>query len=161
MCADKQLMFREVSSKPRFTGIWLSIIDLTGNVWLQLGWWILSDSFSEQSAFQWIDQVSFLVKHYTKFFYNTSLPCFVKCRPPLLSNFAVMLVWHIIFTDFAAIMIKTLVDFLCCIFISVSTSTSTFYIYYSAETMYSYHTNIKLRKKDFQFSKNNNNDNNK
>ena len=39
-------------------------------------------------------------------------------------------------------MIKTLVDFLCYIFISVSTSP--FYIYYSAETVYSYHANIKL-----------------
>ena len=97
MSADKLLMFREANVKPRFTGIWLSVIDLTGNVWLQLGWWILSDSLSEQSAFQWIDQVPFLVKHYTKFFYNTSLPCLVKCRPPLLSTFAVMLVRRIIF----------------------------------------------------------------
>ena len=95
MCADKLLMFREASLKPLFTGIWLSIIDLTGNVSPQLSWWILS--FSEQSTFQWMDQVSFLVKHYIKFFCNTSLPCLVKCRPPLLSTFAVMLVWRIIF----------------------------------------------------------------
>ena len=54
--------------------------------------WNLRRSAFEETV-QWL-LASFATRHDAKFLYNSSLPCLVKCKPPLFKTFSVMLEWR-------------------------------------------------------------------